>query len=166
MKKILFLLAVFAGSFLMAQDVSSYIELMKSDIRTEKKAIVAEALNLSDEESSAFWPVYNDYEYELNKIVDQEIALIKEYAMVYDRLTPEKAEELVNKSFKLQESRIKLKKKYFKKLKKVISPISAAKFIQVENQINNLVDLQIASELPLIEKPETMPEVKKGSSLK
>jgi hypothetical protein len=128
-----------------------YIELLKSDMRTEKVAVITEALQLTSEESSAFWPIHREYELELSKIIDDRIELIKDYAQHYDNLTNEKAKELAKTVFELEKRRTKLKKKYFKKFEKAVSAIVAAKFIQIENQINLLVDLQIASELPLIE---------------
>ena len=127
-----------------------YIELLKSDMRTEKVAVITEALQLTSEESSAFWPIHREYELELSKIVDDRIELIKDYAQHYDNLTNEKAKELAKTVFELEKRRTKLKKKYFKKFEKAVSAVVAAKFIQIENQINLLVDLQIASELPLI----------------
>jgi vacuolar-type H+-ATPase subunit D/Vma8 len=76
--------------------------------------------------------------------------LIKDYAQNYDNLTNEKAKELAREVFAIEKRRTKLKKKYFKRFEKALSAVIAAKFIQVENQINLLIDLQIASELPLI----------------
>ena len=130
--------------------LDAYIELLKSDMRTEKVAVITEALQLTSEESSAFWPIHREYELELSKIVDDRIELIKDYAQHYDNLTNEKAKELAKTVFELEKRRTKLKKKYFKKFEKAVSAVVAAKFIQIEKQINLLVDLQIASELPLI----------------
>ena len=130
--------------------LDAYIELLKSDMRTEKVAVITVALQLTSEESSAFWPIHREYELELSKIIDDRIELIKDYAQHYDNLTNEKAKELAKTVFELEKRRTKLKKKYFKKFEKAVSAIVAAKFIQIENQINLLVDLQIASELPLI----------------
>jgi len=131
-------------------DVEAYIELLKSDLRTQKVAVLTEAMRFTDEGSTVFWPIHREYELELSKIIDDRIELIKDYAQNYDNLTNEKAKELARKVFALEKRRTKLKKKYFKKFEKALSAIIAAKFIQVESQINLLVDLQIASELPLI----------------
>ena len=131
-------------------DVEAYIELLKSDLRTQKVAVLTEAMRFTDEGSTVFWPIHREYELELSKIIDDRIELIKDYAQNYDNLTNEKAKEIAGKVFDLEKRRTKLKKKYFKKFEKALSAIVAAKFIQVENQINLLIDLQIASELPLI----------------
>ncbi len=131
-------------------DVEAYIELLKSDLRTQKVAVLTEAMKFTDEGSTAFWPIHREYELELSKIIDDRIELIKDYAQNYDNLTNEKAKELARTVFDLEKRRTKLKKKYFKKFEKALSAVVAAKFVQVENQINLLIDLQIASELPLI----------------
>ncbi|MFV1974571.1 MAG: hypothetical protein ACC651_02435, partial [Candidatus Scalindua sp.] len=129
-------------------DVEAYIELLKSDLRTQKVAVLTEAMKFTDEGSTAFWPIHREYELELSKIIDDRIELIKDYAQNYDNLTNEKAKELARTVFDLEKRRTKLKKKYFKKFEKALSAVVAAKFVQVENQINLLIDLQIASELP------------------
>ena len=156
MYKLLIIIIMLAGSVLFAQDETSFIELIKSDLKTERKAVLTAAMEFTEEESAAFWPIYREYELEIDKLGDKRLALIKDYGTSYDNLTDEKAEQLVNQSFKLSEERIKLKKKYYGKLKKVMSTVTAAKFVQVENQIKMLMDVEIASALPLIEKPKAM----------
>lgn len=152
MKKLLFIIiALFLiNTVAYGSGIDAYIELLRSDARTQKVAVITEAMQFTDEESTAFWPVHREYELELSEIIDDRIELIKDYAQNYDNLTNEKAKELAKKVFAIEKRRTKLKKKYFKKFEKALSAIIAAKFIQVENQINLLIDLQIASELPLI----------------
>ena len=149
MKRLLFVMVfVLATTVGYAQD--AYIELLRSDVKTKKVAIITEAMQFTNEEAKAFWPVYREYEFELTKIGDGRLELIKDYAQNYETMTDEKAKELVDRALKLEGKRTKLKKKYFKKFDKVLSSKTAAKFFQLENQINLLIDLQIASELPLI----------------
>jgi hypothetical protein len=131
-------------------DVDAYIEMLRSDVKTEKIAIITEVMDFTEEESSAFWPMYREYELDFSKLGDQRIALIKDYAAHYNEMTDEKAKELISTSIKLQEKRLSLQKKYFKSFQKILPTIKAAKLIQLENQINLLIDLQIAAELPLI----------------
>lgn len=135
-------------------DVNAYLEMLRSDVKTEKIAIITEVMEFTEEESSAFWPVYRKYEFDLAKITDQRIALIKDYAAHYNEMTDEKAKELIDTSIKLQEKRLDIKKKYFKSFQKVLPTIKAAKLTQLEQQINLLIDLQIAAELPLIKEAD------------
>jgi len=149
MKKLLFVIVfVLATTVGYAQD--AYIELLRSDVKTKKVAIITEVMHFTNEEANAFWPMYREYEFELTKIGDGRLELIKDYARNYETMTDEKAKELIEKALKLEGKRTKLKKKYFKKFDKVLPSKTVAKFFQLENQINLLIDLQIASELPLI----------------
>ncbi len=149
MKKLSLIIAfVLASSAGYAQD--AYIELLRSEVKTKKVAIITEVMHFTNEETNAFWPVYREYDLELSKIGDGRLQLIKDYAQNYETMTDEKAKELVDRALRLEAKRTKLKKKYFKKFDKVLPSKTAAKFFQLENQINLLIDLQIASELPLI----------------
>lgn len=130
--------------------LAPYIELLRSDVRTEKIAIITENMNLTEEESAAFWPIYRQYDVELSALTDEWIALIKDYGAHYENLTAEKARELVKRTLDLQEKRIKLKRKYYNQLEKALSAKNAAKFVQLENQIEKLIDVQVAAAIPLI----------------
>jgi hypothetical protein len=144
----------------MAQDINSYIELLRSDVKTEKKALITEVMQFSEEDASKFWPIYKEYEFELDKLGDKRIAFIKEYAENYQKMTDVKADEIMQSAFNYQEERLDLKKDLYKSLKEKLSPSQAAKFIQLEHQIQLLIDLQINSELPLLEKTSNESETK------
>lgn len=146
---ILILTALLLAS-LSAFGQDSYIELMRSDVQTQKKAIITETMDFTEEEAAVFWPVYNDYANELRKISDEKIALIKDYTANFDNITDEKAKEIMDKSFSVEEKTTKLKKKYYKRLSKVLPATRATRFFQLENQLINLLNLQAASKLPLI----------------
>ena len=152
MKKLLILLVLVFAFSLQAQD--DFIELLRQDLKTQKVAIITEAMNFTEEESNTFWPVYRKYDFESSKLGDERLAIIKDYADNYDKMTDEKAKELMDRNIKLQEQRLKLSKKFYKEFQKVLPAIKATRFIQVDNQLNLLLNLQIASELPLIEAPE------------
>jgi hypothetical protein len=134
-----------------AQDMHSFIELLRKDVKAEKAAVLTEAMNFTEEEAEIFWPIYRDYEHEFDKLADERVQIIKDYASNFESMTNDIAKDLVERSFKLQEKRLKLDKKTWQKLSKELSPILAGRFFQVNGQINDLIDLQIASELPLVE---------------
>jgi hypothetical protein len=152
MKKNLILVSVIliAGGSLYSQE--AYLELLRSDLRTQKVAIVTEAMELTDAQSQVFWPIFRKYDAELTTLNDQRIALIKDYAQSFDKMTDAKADELTKQVFSLLGKRLKLQESYYQQFSKALNPVLAARFMQVERQINALVDLQIASELPLITK--------------
>ncbi len=129
-----------------------YVELLRSDIKTQKVAVITEAMQLEEGQSEAFWQIYRDYDYELSDIVDQRIANIKSYASSFSSMTDEKAAELAKTSFKIEGDRAKLRQKYYKKFEKELSPLVGARWLMIERTINNLMDLQIQAEMPLIQK--------------
>jgi hypothetical protein len=150
-KAIVLLLAIMtAGAALYAQE--SYLELLRSDIRTQKVALITDAMELTDAQSAVFWPIYRKYDSELTTLNDKRIAIIKDYAQNYDQMTAAKADELTKQTFAFFENRIKLQKKYTKEISKALSPVLSGKFMQIERAINTLLDLQIQSEIPLIKK--------------
>lgn len=152
LKKLAFALslACLTGAAAPAFAQNDIVELMRSDLRTQKKALLTQAMSMTEDQSAAFWPVYNQYEAELITLTDARIALIKEYAANYDTMTDETAKGLVNRSFKWQEGRTKLLKKYYGKMEKALSPKLAARWVQAEHAIDSMIDLQVASELPLM----------------
>jgi len=148
-KTLIFGAMLFAGSLFAQND---YIELIRSDIQTEKKAIITENMMFSEEESTIFWPIYKDYQYEFSKIQDELMALIKDYASNYESMTDEVAKELWSRNLAIDTKKLALDKKYFKTMDKQLPTKTVVKFFQIENRLEKLLDLQLSSELPLIQK--------------
>ncbi len=155
MKKLFLIAFMISITNVFAQDVDSYIELLKSDVKTNRKAIITEVMAFTEKESEAFWPIYNEFEYEASKLADNRISNIKDFAANYDSLTDAKADELIKNSFNFLEDRLSLNKKYYDKFAKVLTPTVAAKYMQLEHQIQLVMDLSIAANLPLMKKPGT-----------
>jgi hypothetical protein len=133
-----------------AGNLRAFVELARSDLKTQKALIIAENLPMTEEEAAEFWPLHREYEGELSKLNDQKLTLIIRYANNYQTMTDKEAVELANGSFDLEGKKTDLKRKYFKKFSKVVPAIKAARFFQLENQINMALDLQVAAALPLI----------------
>ncbi len=167
MKKFIIAIFIIASSFTFAQQ--SYFELLRQDLGTKKVALITEVMQFTDQESEVFWPLYREFDFENAKIGDETLKLIKDYAAHYENITDEKAVELMNTSFNLRNKKLDLKRNYLKKFGKVIAPARAVKFMQVMNQIEMIIDIQVASQLPLIGEtiePVTAPEGEsKGSDL-
>src|SRR3954468_5198934 len=132
-------------------NIRAYVELLRSDLRTEKIAIITEMMELTEADDAKFWPIYRDYETQLSKINDDRITAIKEYGDTFDKMTDDIADRLARASLSLEERRHALKADVYNKLKTALSARTAARFLQVENQILLLLDLQIASSLPVVE---------------
>jgi hypothetical protein len=133
-------------------NLRAYTELIRSDLRTQHVAIITAVMEFTEAENANFWPVYREYEADLAKINDDRVALIRDYANSYETLTDAVADTLAHGAFDLEAQRHALKVKYYDRLKRAISPRAAARFFQVENQILLLLDLQIASSLPIAPK--------------
>ena len=133
-----------------AGNLRAFLELARSDLKTQKAIIVAENMEFTEEEGAEFWPLQRDYQHELTRLGDLKLALIEEYAANYQTMTDAAARDLTRKSFDLEEKKTDLKRKYFKKFAKVIPAKKAARFFQIDNQLNLALDLQVAASLPLI----------------
>jgi hypothetical protein len=131
------------------RNLRTYTELMRSDIRSQKVAIITEMMLLSEAEDVKFWPIYREYELELSRLNDERIQLIDTYGATYTNLTDPQADDLALKALGLESRRTALKQKYYEKLKAALSPRLATKALHVEHQIELLVDLQIAAALPV-----------------
>ncbi len=132
-------------------EVDGFIELLRSDIRTEKVAVLTAAMGLSEQQAGGFWPLQREYESSLAGINDDRLELIKRYAEQWGTLTDEQAASIAKDFFSIQERRLKLRKNIYKKMGKEIGELAAARFIQIENTLQMLLDLQISAELPILE---------------
>jgi hypothetical protein len=133
------------------QNVAAYVELLRSDLRTAKVAVITQMMNFTDAEDQAFWPIYREYQTELAKVNDERLRGIETYANSYTSLSDATANDLMTKALDLEARRVVLKQKYFSRLKTAMSPKTAARALQVENQILLILDLQVAASLPVAE---------------
>ena len=134
-----------------AQTENDYLEIAREVLKTEKKAVIAELMQLSKEESQPFWNLYNEYQGKLYLVQNKRINIIRDYAEHYETLTDEKADELFTKSMAFQQEILKLEKQYYKKFKKILPAGKAARFFQAENKIETMIDANLALEIPLID---------------
>ncbi len=133
-----------------SKDLDEQIESARADLRADKAEVIIETMKFTPQESSAFWPVYHKYETEQRALNDQRIALVKSYADKYTSLTDAEAKQMTEKSFELDAKQIDLKKKYCGEFSEKLSPTTVARFFQLEHRMDVLVDLKVASELPLM----------------
>lgn len=127
------------------------IDLLRKDIRSQKKQLIAANLSLSDKEAEKFWPIYDQYTEELVKINNAKYAAIKQYAQNYDTLTDDQAEALTAQVLQVDQSVAQLRQKYMPIFAKVIPGKKAAKFFQLDHRLVLLIDLQLASVIPMVE---------------
>jgi hypothetical protein len=131
------------------QNLKEYIELLRGDVRSQKSAVMSAVMQLNTEDAAKFWPIYRDYEAELTKVNDLRVANIEEYSRTYNQLTDEKADELIHNVMEYQRRRADLLAKYYERVKQEMGALTAARFVQVEYQLLLIIDLQVASALPI-----------------
>ena len=129
---------------------ASEIELTRSVIQTKKKIIVAANMLLTEQESEAFWPVYNDYQQALRNVNDRTVKLLEGYARDYLTLTDEKAEEMLNEFLDIESEKVKLKKSYVKKFRKVLTEKKVTRYFQIENKLDAIIGFELADTIPLV----------------
>jgi hypothetical protein len=127
------------------------VEMLRKDIRSEKKQIIAANLTLTDTEATKFWPLYDQYTADLVKINDAKYAAIKDYATNYDTLTDDKALALTRQMLEVDQSVAQLRLKYSPMFSKVVSGKKTALFFQLDRRLLMLIDLQLASAIPMVQ---------------
>jgi hypothetical protein len=132
------------------KNIQEYIELLRSDVRQQKAEMMGAVMQLSAADAGKFWPIYSEYDAELTKVNDLRAANIQEYVRTYSEMTDEKADELIKNALTYQKQRSELLAKYYDRVKQSLGAITAARFVQVENQLLLIIDLQIASSLPIV----------------
>jgi hypothetical protein len=126
------------------------IELLRQDIRAQRKKIVAANMPLTEEEATKFWPVYDRYIAETIKVNDRRYALIKEYAQSYATLTDAQADSFIKRWLELDRDNTELRLKYVPEFESVISHKKTALFFQIDRRLGMLIELQLASQVPLL----------------
>ena len=131
------------------QNMQAYIQLLRSDVRQQKAEMLGEVMQLSAADAAKFWPIYSEYDVELNKLNDLRVANIQEYESKYYEMTDEKADELIQKAMSYRKQRAELIGRYYGRVKQALGGITAARFVLVEDQLLLIIDLQINSSLPV-----------------
>ena len=130
-------------------NLSAYAELLRSDVRAQKVAIITEVMGFSEAEDASFWPIYREYDLEMSKLGDERLAMIREYAANFSNLTDDVAATLAARAIDLNSRRHAAMARCYEKVKAALSPRTALRFLQVEHQLQLLIDLQIAASLPV-----------------
>jgi hypothetical protein len=130
--------------------IDQEIAMLRSDLRSTRKQVVAANMKLTDTEAEKFWPTYDQYVAELVKINDAKYALMKEYVQS-GNMTEEQADTLSKRWLAVDESVVQLRLKYIPIFRKALSARGTAMFFQIDRRVQMMIDLQLASSLPLIE---------------
>ena len=151
-KYILIIAALFLASFAYTQSNKEEIDLVQAAFGMDKKAIVADFVQLSDSQKDAFWTIYDEYETKRKEYGRERIDLLKQYAEQYMTMTSEQADAWTKKVMELQVKTDKLIATYYEKVKGISDGVVATQFYQIENYILSMIRMQILQEVPFLKK--------------
>ena len=131
-------------------NIRAYIELLRTDVRKSKSQIMGEVMGLDTAQATKFWPIYKEFEAEYSTLGDRIVAVVRTYVEQCENLTDPVADQLANQVLAIEQDRNALKTKYYQRVKESLGAVTAMRFVQVENQLERIVDLQIAAQLPIV----------------
>ena len=144
-------LACLVGGVAVAQvKPADNMDVLREKLRADKKAVVAEVLQLTEGEAKVFWPVYNAYQSDMVTHYDQLLKLLDTYASSYETMTDAQATSLLQQYLGLEREHVALLTSYLPRFQKVLPPKKVAKLYQVENKARALVNYELARGIPLV----------------
>jgi Ribulose bisphosphate carboxylase large chain, N-terminal domain len=126
------------------------IQQLQADLQTDRQALVAENMPLNEAEARAFWPVYKAYAADLGKAGDRKASIIAAYAANFDSMNDVKADAFMKDYLTMEDERLKTRKKYAQEATKVLGAQKAARWMQIETKLDAIINMGIASEIPLV----------------
>ncbi|MBD0403146.1 hypothetical protein [Flammeovirga sp. EKP202] len=151
MKKLLIIASLLLGTSMMVNAQNIDAETIKSVIKTEKRIFFMENMDLSLEEATKFWQLYDKFELDNSELSREKTKLFEELISETDGITDEEALNMVNELMVIQQKNLKLKKKHIKMMQKELSPKTVARFYQLNELVNSFLKTQILSELPVVQ---------------
>jgi Spy/CpxP family protein refolding chaperone len=129
------------------------MEILRQKVKSDKKLLVAQNLNLTDAEGAAFWPVYEAYQKELQQINDRLSATINAYADAYNKgpVANDAAKKLIDEALAIDDAELQLKKTAIPKVMAALPAMKAARYIQIENKIRAAIRYELAASIPLVQ---------------
>jgi hypothetical protein len=131
-------------------EIEKDLALLRRDLRTEKKKVIAMNVPMTETEAAKFWPVYDQYAAEMSKHYDEFYSIIKEYAANQKTLTDAQANDMIKRWSDIQVGVAQTRQKYVPIVQKVLPGKKAALFFQIDRRLYELMDLQVASQVPLV----------------
>jgi hypothetical protein len=132
-----------------SSDILDEIALTRWGIQARRQAIVTSAMDLTEAESQAFWPVYRDYRADMAKVDDQLVNLMLVYAGNYDSLSDEMASTLLTDYLGIERARVDVKSQYVPRFQGVLPARKVARFFQIDNKLDKKIQAELAADIPL-----------------
>ena len=128
--------------------IDSTIAVVRANMQADRTTLITTGMNFNDKDGEAFWPIYKQYQYERSLLDDRRVAVIKEYTQKYPTLTDAEAKAMALQMLDCESRLAELKKKYYKKLNKVLPALTVTKFFQLERRVDLMMDMQVEASLP------------------
>lgn len=159
LSSLLVLPSVIAEESQAEENIYNYLQLLRSDFNSAKVPLVNGIMKLSTQDAKKFWPVYREYEAELGKQAVNRVELIADFVKSHEDGTFDdaRAKDIAKRFLKAQRARYDLLEKYHGQIEKALSSVQAAQFLQIENQINLIIDITIAAEMPRVGESSAAP---------
>jgi hypothetical protein len=128
------------------------MQILREKIKADKKLVVALNMELTESEAKNFWPIYEQYQKDLQKINQRIVTVLDSYAADFrgKSLTDDKAKKLIDEALAIDQAEANLKTAYAPKLSKVLPVKKVVRYLQIENKIRAVVRYDIASGVPLV----------------
>jgi hypothetical protein len=143
------LLLVLAGSSAAPQSPADVLQLNRQKIDTQRRVIVGGTMVLSDEEARAFWPLFEQYQQERQKLDTRADRLVADYVTAYSTLTDPRAATLLNEMLGIDDEYLKLRRRWIERVGKVLPPRKVVRYFQLENKLDAVVRAEMAQQIPL-----------------
>jgi len=125
------------------------MQILVEKIRADKKLLVADNMQLTEDEAKGFWPLYNRYQDELFLLRSRKLKLIDDYAKSYEKMTNETAKRLLDEYMTIEALGLKLRQTYLPKFREVLPETKILRYYQIENKISAALIYELASKIPL-----------------
>ena len=132
-------------------DLEPYIDEARATMATDRKVLIREVLGLTAEEEKTFWTPYREYTEDMDEVNKLRLKVITDFAANQENFTDDIAKQMLKDHFDFLEGQAKVKKKHAKKFRKVIPEAKVARFYQIENKLNAIINFALAMQIPLIE---------------
>jgi hypothetical protein len=144
------MLLLLAAAPALAEDKTDSMEALRDAIQADKKAYISEYLQLTQAEGKEFWPYYNSYQFDLQKVNERLVKLINDYSKTYQNMSDQDAIKMVDEYLAIERDQLKLKELYFRTLRKTLPVKKVTRYMQLENKINAMVRFELATKIPLV----------------
>jgi len=140
---------VFTAGPVFSQDAET-MKLVREKIRADKKFLIATNMELTEAEGKAFWPIYDVFQDDLGKLSARGLKLLEDYAKNYKVMTNDIAKKTLDEQMAIESDKLKLRQAYLPTFRKALSDIKVARYYQLENKIQAVVNYELADMIPLV----------------